>query len=65
MTPKEVVQTMYDCFTTGDMEKFASMYHGDAVIKVNVCIAFQVSMKELLLGCQFYPIFPPCLTISQ
>ena len=35
MTPKEVVQTMYDCFTTGDMEKFASMYHGDAVIKVN------------------------------
>jgi len=22
MTPKEVVQTMYDCFTTGDMVKF-------------------------------------------
>ena len=35
MTSKEVVQTMYDCFTTGDMEKFASMYHEDAIIKVN------------------------------
>jgi ketosteroid isomerase-like protein len=65
MTSKEVVQTMYDCFTTGDMEKFASMYHEDAIIKVNGMHTFRALMRALLLGCQFYLLFLLCLIISQ
>ena len=35
MTPKEVVQKNYECFTTGDMTTFRTLYAEDAVVKVN------------------------------
>jgi len=35
MTPKEIVQSAYDCFATGDMETFASLFAEDATIVVN------------------------------
>ena len=35
MTPKEVVQKNYECFTTGDMTTFRTLYAENAVVKVN------------------------------
>ena len=35
MTPKEVIAKNYECFNTGDMETFVSLYHDDVVIKMN------------------------------
>ena len=35
MTPKEVVAKLYECFNTGDMETFATLYHDDVVVTVN------------------------------
>ncbi len=35
MTPKEVVQKGYDCFTSGDMETFVGLFHDDCVITMN------------------------------
>jgi len=35
MTPKEVVQKNYECFTTGDMTTFRTLYAENAIIKVN------------------------------
>ena len=35
MTPKEVVQKNYDCFSTGDMVTFRTLYAENAVVKVN------------------------------
>ena len=35
MTPKEVIQKVYDCFATGDMETLASFYHEDCTISIN------------------------------
>jgi ketosteroid isomerase-like protein len=35
VTPKEVVQKNYECFTTGDMATFRTLYAEDAVVKVN------------------------------
>ena len=35
MTPKEVIEKNYECFTTGDMEIFVSLYHEDAVVTIN------------------------------
>ena len=35
MTPKEVIAENYECFNTGDMETFVSLYHDDVVIKMN------------------------------
>ena len=29
MTPKEIVQKGYDCFSTGDMETFVGLFHED------------------------------------
>ena len=29
MTPKEVVQKGYDCFTSGDKETFVGLFHDD------------------------------------
>ena len=35
MTPKEVIAKNYECFNTGDMETFVSLYHDDVMVKVN------------------------------
>ena len=35
MTPKEVVQKNYECFTTGDMTTFRTLYVENAIVKVN------------------------------
>ncbi len=35
MTPKEVIEKNYECFNTGGMETFVSLYHDDVVVKVN------------------------------
>ena len=35
MTPKEVVKKNYECFTTGDMATFRTLYAEGAVVKVN------------------------------
>ena len=35
MTRKEVVEKNYECFNTGDMETFVSLYHDDVVIRMN------------------------------
>ena len=35
MTPKEVVQKNYECFSTGDMVTFRTLYAENAVVKVN------------------------------
>jgi len=34
MTPKEVVQKNYECFTTGDMTTFRTLYAENAIVKV-------------------------------
>ena len=35
MTPKDVVAKNYECFNTGDMETFVSLYHDDVVVTIN------------------------------
>jgi ketosteroid isomerase-like protein len=35
MTPKEVITKNYECFKTGDMETFVSLYHEDVVVTIN------------------------------
>ena len=35
MTPKEVVQKGYDCFSTGDMETFVGLFHEDVKVVMN------------------------------
>ena len=35
MTSKEVVQKAYDCFATGDMDTFRTLYNTDVVVKIN------------------------------
>ena len=35
MTPKDVVAKNYECFNTGDMETFISLYHNDVVVTIN------------------------------
>lgn len=35
MTPKEVVQKNYECFTNGDMTTFRTLYAENAIVKVN------------------------------
>ena len=35
MTPKEIVQKNYECFSTGDMATFRTLYAENAVVKVN------------------------------
>tara|TARA_B110000438_G_C15285339_1_gene424467 strand:- start:25 stop:156 length:132 start_codon:yes stop_codon:yes gene_type:complete len=35
MTPKEVIKKNYECFQTGDIETFSTIYHEDAVIVMN------------------------------
>ena len=35
MTPKEVIEKNYECFNTGDMETFVSLYHEDVVVTIN------------------------------
>ena len=35
MTPKEVVQKGYDCFSTGDMETFVGLFHEDVTVFMN------------------------------
>jgi ketosteroid isomerase-like protein len=35
MIPKEVVQKNYECFTTGDMTTFRTLYAENAIVKVN------------------------------
>ena len=35
MSPKEIAQKAYDCFASGDMETFASLWADDATIFVN------------------------------
>jgi len=35
LTPKEVVQKNYECFTTGDMTTFRTLYVENAIVKVN------------------------------
>jgi ketosteroid isomerase-like protein len=35
MTPKEIAQSAYDCFASGGMETFASLFAEDATIVVN------------------------------
>ena len=35
MTSKELVQKAYDCFATGDMDTFRTLYHADVVVKTN------------------------------
>ena len=35
MTPKELVAKNYECFRTGDMETFVSLYHEDVVVTIN------------------------------
>ena len=35
MTPKEKFAKNYDCFRTGDMETFVSLYHEDVVVTIN------------------------------
>ena len=35
MTPKEVIAKNYECFNTGDMETFVSLYHDDVVVTIN------------------------------
>jgi len=35
MTPKEVIAKNYECFNTGDMQTFVSLYHEDVVVTIN------------------------------
>ena len=35
MTPKEVVAKGYECFNTGDMETFVTLFHADVVVTIN------------------------------
>ena len=35
MTPKEIVQKGYDCFSTGDMETFVGLFHEDVTVVMN------------------------------
>ena len=35
MTPKEIVQKAYDCFSTGDMALFKTLFSDSAIIKNN------------------------------
>ena len=35
MTPKEIVAKNYECFNTGDMETFVSLYDEEVMIKIN------------------------------
>ena len=35
MASKELVQKAYDCFATGDMDTFRTLYHVDVVVKTN------------------------------
>ena len=35
MTPKEVIAKAYECFNTGDMETFVTLFHADVVVTIN------------------------------
>ena len=35
MTPKEIVQKLYDCFASGDMETFVGLFHEECTVTVN------------------------------
>ena len=35
MTPKEIVTKNYECFNTGDMETFVSLYDEEVMVKIN------------------------------
>ena len=35
MTPKQIAQKAYDCFASGDMETFATLWADDAAIVCN------------------------------
>jgi len=35
MTPKEVMAKCYECFSTGDMETFVTLFHDDVVVTIN------------------------------
>ena len=36
MTPNEVKAKHYECFNTGDMETFISLYHDDVVVTIEL-----------------------------
>ena len=35
MTPKEIIEKNYECFQTGDMETFITLYYENALIVIN------------------------------
>jgi hypothetical protein len=53
MTPKEVIAKNYECFNTGDMETFVSLYHDDVVVTVNGMHRFSGVHKDLNAWVEF------------
>ena len=47
MTPKEVIAKNYECFNTGDMETFVSLYHDDVVVTINGMHRFSGTHKGI------------------
>ncbi len=49
MTPKELVQKGYESFAVGDMATIKSLFHEQAVIKVNGMHKFSGTMDQIAL----------------
>jgi ketosteroid isomerase-like protein len=59
MTPKEVKAKHYECFNTGDMETFISLYHDDVVVTINGMHRFSGVHKGLDTWMQILGSIPP------
>ena len=56
MTPKEVVAKGYECFNTGDMETFVTLFHADVVVTINGMHIFSGVHEgiDAWMGCLLY-----------
>ena len=59
MTPKEVIEKNYECFNTGDMETFVSLYHEDVVVTINGMHRFSGVHKGINAWMEVLGSIPP------
>ncbi len=59
MTPKEVIEKNYECFNTGDMETFVSLYHEDVVVTINGMHRFSGVHKGINAWMEVLASIPP------
>jgi ketosteroid isomerase-like protein len=59
MTPKEIIEKNYECFNTGDMETFVSLYHDDVVVTINGMHRFSGVHKGMAAWMEVLGSIPP------